>query len=78
MSLPHTVQLLRNDAPLAGVDKVGVNRSQARQAILRMRHAKKSMERARAEACIFPASKRTNVCFQFCATNLARTNHRPI
>jgi hypothetical protein len=30
VSLPHAVQLLRNDAPLAGVEKVGVNRSQAR------------------------------------------------
>jgi DNA primase len=30
VSLPHAVQLLRNDAPLAGEQKVGVNRSQAR------------------------------------------------
>ncbi|CAE6969432.1 CHC2 zinc finger domain-containing protein [Paraburkholderia domus] len=30
VSLPHAVQLLRNDAPLAGAEKVGVNRSQAR------------------------------------------------
>ncbi|NKJ46832.1 DNA primase [Burkholderia sp. SG-MS1] len=30
VSLPHAVQLLRNDAPLAGAQKVGVNRSQAR------------------------------------------------
>ncbi|CAE6789170.1 CHC2 zinc finger domain-containing protein [Paraburkholderia domus] len=31
VSLPHAVQLLRNDAPLAGVEKVGVNRSQTRR-----------------------------------------------
>ena len=31
VSLPHAVQLLRNDAPLAGVEKVGMNRSQARR-----------------------------------------------
>jgi DNA primase len=30
VSLPHAVQLLRNDAPLASAEKVGVNRSQAR------------------------------------------------
>lgn len=30
VSLPHAVQLLRHDAPLAGAEKVGVNRSQAR------------------------------------------------
>jgi DNA primase len=30
VSLPHAVQLLRNDAPLGGEQKVGVNRSQAR------------------------------------------------
>ena len=30
VSLPHAVQLLRNDAPLEGANKVGVNRSHAR------------------------------------------------
>ncbi|MGP8434008.1 CHC2 zinc finger domain-containing protein [Paraburkholderia fungorum] len=30
VSPPHAVQLLRNDAPLGGVEKVGVSRSQAR------------------------------------------------
>jgi len=30
VSLPHAVQLLRNDAPLDGTEKVGVTRSQAR------------------------------------------------
>ena len=30
VSLPHAVQLLRNDAPIGGVEKVGVTRSHAR------------------------------------------------
>jgi len=30
VSLPHAVQLLRNDAPLANTEKVGVSRSHAR------------------------------------------------
>jgi len=30
ISLPHAIQLLRNDAPLEGTNKVGVNRSHAR------------------------------------------------
>ncbi|MGP8434004.1 hypothetical protein ACT2FY_06900 [Paraburkholderia fungorum] len=32
VSPPHAVQLLRNDVPLAGAEKVGMNRSQARAA----------------------------------------------